>query len=75
MLNDFIVSYDPCSAFQIRSDTALCLYRTMPEIQEKCKEIQVIFAKIDKLEVIYNVDILIYINGVLRMGISFLIYG
>ncbi|XP_064598992.1 biogenesis of lysosome-related organelles complex 1 subunit 4-like [Liolophura sinensis] len=34
----------------IRSDTALCLYRTMPEIQEKCKEIQVIFGKIDKLE-------------------------
>lgn len=39
------------SDFQIRSDTSLCLTKTMPEIEAKCKEMNDIFTHIDHLEV------------------------
>ncbi|KAK0062740.1 biogenesis of lysosome-related organelles complex 1 subunit 4 [Biomphalaria pfeifferi] len=38
----------------IRSDTSLCLTTTLPQIQEKCAEMEFIFDKIDKLEVFVN---------------------
>ncbi|CAG5127111.1 unnamed protein product, partial [Candidula unifasciata] len=34
----------------IRSDTTLCLSTTLPDIQAKCAEMEIIFEKIDKLE-------------------------
>ena len=37
--------------FQIRSDTSLCVDKTVPGIQEKCESMQQIFERIDKLEV------------------------
>ena len=40
-----------CICFQIRSDTSLCVDKTVPGIQEKCESMQQIFERIDKLEV------------------------
>ena len=37
--------------FQIRSDTSLCVDKTVPDIQAKCESMQQIFERIDKLEV------------------------
>ncbi|CAL1536532.1 unnamed protein product [Lymnaea stagnalis] len=34
----------------IRSDTSLCLTTTLPQIQDKCAQMEAIFDKIDKLE-------------------------
>ncbi|KAL8616353.1 hypothetical protein ACOMHN_032207 [Nucella lapillus] len=34
----------------IRSDTSLCLAKTMPEIQSRCQEMQDMFGRIDRLE-------------------------
>ena len=36
---------------QIRSDTNLCLGRTLPTIHKKCLEMEKMFEKIDQLEV------------------------
>ena len=38
-------------SLQIRSDTSLCVDKTLPEIQVKCESMQQIFDRIDKLEV------------------------
>ncbi|ELT88198.1 hypothetical protein CAPTEDRAFT_228865 [Capitella teleta] len=38
----------------IRSDSTLCLTRTLPEIQRKSHEMNVIFERIDKLEAFVN---------------------
>ena len=48
-LQDSIVLH--CICFQIRSDTSLCVDKTVPGIQEKCESMQQIFERIDKLEV------------------------
>ncbi|XP_025115596.1 biogenesis of lysosome-related organelles complex 1 subunit 4-like [Pomacea canaliculata] len=39
----------------IRSDTSLCLTKTMPEIEAKCKEMNDIFTHIDHLEAFVSV--------------------
>ncbi|XP_046563825.1 biogenesis of lysosome-related organelles complex 1 subunit 4-like [Haliotis rubra] len=39
----------------IRSDTTLCLNKTVPDIQSKCAEMEIIFEKIDKLEAFVGV--------------------
>ncbi|XP_067651272.1 biogenesis of lysosome-related organelles complex 1 subunit 4-like [Haliotis asinina] len=39
----------------IRSDTTLCLNKTVPDIQSKCAEMEAIFEKIDKLEAFVGV--------------------
>ncbi|XP_048255010.1 biogenesis of lysosome-related organelles complex 1 subunit 4-like [Haliotis rufescens] len=39
----------------IRSDTTLCLNKTVPDIHGKCTEMEVIFEKIDKLEAFVGV--------------------
>ncbi|GFS14206.1 biogenesis of lysosome-related organelles complex 1 subunit 4-like [Elysia marginata] len=39
----------------IRSDTSLCLQNTMPDIQMKCKEMDAVFEKIDRLEDFVNI--------------------
>ncbi|KAH9490092.1 biogenesis of lysosome- organelles complex 1 subunit 4 [Bulinus truncatus] len=38
----------------IRSDTSLCLTTTLPQIQEKCVEMEAVFEKIDRLEGFVN---------------------
>ncbi|XP_059178257.1 uncharacterized protein LOC131957451 isoform X2 [Physella acuta] len=38
----------------IRSDTSLCLSTTLPQIQEKCVEMEAVFERIDKLEAFVN---------------------
>ncbi|RUS76295.1 hypothetical protein EGW08_015941 [Elysia chlorotica] len=39
----------------IRSDTSLCLQNTMPDIQMKCREMEAVFEKIDRLEDFVNI--------------------
>lgn len=39
----------------IRSDTSLCVDKTVPQIQEKCENMKQIFERIDKLEMFVNI--------------------
>ena len=42
--------------FQIRSDTALCLGTTLPEVHKKAQQMKLIFERIDKLTVSNTCD-------------------
>ncbi|XP_052834350.1 biogenesis of lysosome-related organelles complex 1 subunit 4 isoform X1 [Octopus bimaculoides] len=55
-LNPYMDPQRPCgpclrtTELNIRGDTTLCLYKTMPEIEVKASEMQRLFVKIDQLE-------------------------
>ncbi|XP_036359453.1 biogenesis of lysosome-related organelles complex 1 subunit 4 isoform X2 [Octopus sinensis] len=50
LISDYVEYLKVDCSLEIRGDTTLCLYKTMPEIEVKASEMQRLFVKIDQLE-------------------------